>query len=111
MARLLRVKFSRLYQRHLREQRRFMVRVLAAATGVLCVLLVLTIWAVSAEITAVRRSEEADGLVHFLKENIGSDERLPAGVRSMIDEKIRGYYGTCEKSGKYRADSVPEIEG
>jgi hypothetical protein len=94
MARLLRVKFSRLYQRHLREQRVFLVRALAAATGALCALLVLAIWAVSAEVTAARRNDEAEGLVHFLAENIRNDERIPAGVRSMIDEKIRGYYET-----------------
>lgn len=91
IARLLRVKFSRLYQRHLREQRRFMVRALTAASGVLCVLLVLTIWAVSAEITAARRSVEAAGLARFLAEDIGNDERLPAGVRSIIEEKIKIY--------------------
>jgi len=62
MARLLRVKYSRLYQRHLREQRRFLTRALAAASAVLTVFLVLTAWAVGAEITAARRREEADGL-------------------------------------------------
>jgi hypothetical protein len=96
IARLLRVKFSRLYQRHLRRQRRFMVRALAASSGVLCLLLVLTVWAVLAEITAARRSDEAEGLARFLAEDIGSDERLPAEVRSMIDEKIRIYDKTRE---------------
>ena len=98
IARLLRVKFSRLYQRHLRRQRRFMIRALAAASGVLCLLLVLTVWAVLAEITAARRSEEAEGLARFLAEDIGSDERLPAEVRSMIDEKIRIYDRAREKA-------------
>jgi hypothetical protein len=97
IARLLRVKFSRLYQRHLRQQRRFMVRALAAASGVLCLLLVLTIWAVLAEITAARQSEEAEGLARFLVEDIGRDERLPADVRSMIDERIRIYDRAHEK--------------
>jgi hypothetical protein len=112
MARLLRVKFFRLYQRHLREQRRFMVRALAAATVVLSVLFVLTLWVVSAEITAARRSEESDGLVRFLTENIRDDERLPSGVRSMIDEKIRGYYEIHEKREKQGAVSpLEEVEG
>jgi hypothetical protein len=97
ISRLLRVKFSRLYQRHLRRQRRFMVRALAAASGALCLLLILTIWAVMAESAAARRSAEAEGLARFLAENIGSDERLPAEIRSMIDEKIRLYDRISEK--------------
>ncbi|MDR3322561.1 MAG: hypothetical protein LBS93_08930 [Synergistaceae bacterium] len=92
MARLLRVKFSRLYQRHLREQRRVLVRLLALASVVLSVLAVLASWAVSSEITAARRREEADGMARFLVEDMQNEEQLPAAVRSVIDEKVREYY-------------------
>ncbi|MDR2137692.1 MAG: hypothetical protein LBO68_05315 [Synergistaceae bacterium] len=91
MARLLRVKFSRLYQRHLRERRRFMVRALMAASVLLFVLSGLTGWAISREIEAVRRREEADGLARFLTEDMRSETRLPEKVRAMIDEKLRAY--------------------
>ncbi|MDR0355928.1 MAG: toll/interleukin-1 receptor domain-containing protein [Deltaproteobacteria bacterium] len=98
IARLLRVKFSRLYQGHLREQRRFMVRVLAAASGALVLLLVLAVWAVMAEITAVRRSWEAESLAHFLAEDFRYNERLPAEARQLIEEKIRNYEGVAAKT-------------
>jgi hypothetical protein len=90
IARLLRVKFSRLYQRHLREQRRFIIRTLAAASALLLVLAGLTVWAVSNEIEAARRQKEADGLARFLVEEMRNEPRLPKGVRVMIDEKIKG---------------------
>jgi hypothetical protein len=93
MARLLRVKFSRLYQRHLRERRRFMTRALAAASVLLAVLSGLTAWAVSKETEAARRREEADGLARFLIEETSGEPRLPRGVRVTIDEKVQEYYG------------------
>jgi hypothetical protein len=91
MARLLRVKFSRLYQHHLRERRRFMVRVLTAASILLFVVSGLTGWAVSKEIEAARRQKEADGLAYFLAEDMRGESRLPEKVRAMIDEKLLEY--------------------
>jgi hypothetical protein len=91
MARLLRVKFSTLYQRHLRERRRFLARTLTAALAVLVVLSGLTTWAVSREIKAARRQAEAEGLASFLAEEIGNDPRLPEGAREMIGEHVREY--------------------
>ena len=91
MARLLRVKFSRLYQRHLRERRRFLARALMAASMVLAVLSGLTVWAVSREIEASRRQEEADEVARFLVQEIRDDPRLPEGVRVMIGERIQQY--------------------
>ena len=57
MARLLRVKFSRLYQCHLRQRRRLLTRALLAACVVLALLSGLTAWAMSREIEADRRRE------------------------------------------------------
>jgi hypothetical protein len=91
MARLLRVKFSMLYQRHLRERRRFLARALTAALAVLVLLSGLTACAVSREIEAARRQAEADGLANFLFEEIRDDPRLPEGVREMIGEHVREY--------------------
>jgi hypothetical protein len=95
LARLLRVSFSRLYQRHLRERRRFMVHALAAASILLFLLSGLTGWAVSREMEASRRREEADGLARFLAEDIKNEPRLPESVRVMIDEKLREYREKC----------------
>ena len=96
MARLLRVKFTRLYQRHLREWRRFLALALLAASVVFVVLSGLTAWAVSREIEASRRQEEAGDLARFLVEEIRDDPRLPEGVRVMIDEEIQEYRGKCD---------------
>ena len=92
MARLLRVKFSRLYQRHLRERRRFLARALMAASMVFAVLFGLTCWAVSREIEAARRQKEADEMARFLVEEIRDDPRIPEGVRAMIGEKVQEYH-------------------
>jgi hypothetical protein len=51
----------------------------------------LTGWAVSREMEAARRREEADGLARFLAEDMRSESRLPEKVRAMIDEKLREY--------------------
>jgi hypothetical protein len=91
MARLLRVKFSRLYRRHLRERRRFLARALMAATLVFVLLSGLTGWAVLREIEGARRQAEADGLAIFLVEEIRDDPRIPEGVREMIGERVREY--------------------
>jgi hypothetical protein len=91
MARLLRVKFSRFYQRHLREKRRFLARALMAALAVLVVLSGLTAWAVSSEIKAARRQEEADGIARFLVEELRDDPRIPEEVRAMIGKKVLEY--------------------
>jgi hypothetical protein len=91
LARLLRVNFSRLYQRHLRERRRFMIHALGAALILLFLLSGLTGWAVSREMEAARRREEADSLARFLAEDIKNEPRLPESVRAMIDEKLREY--------------------
>jgi hypothetical protein len=91
MARLLRVKFSRLYQRHLRERRRFFARALMAASMILVLLSGLTVWAVSREIEAAMRQVEAEGLAYFLVEEIRDDARLPEGVRELIGERVLEY--------------------
>ena len=91
IARLLRMKFSRLYQRHLRERRGVIARALAAASVAAVLLLGLTAWAVSREIEAARRRDEAGGLARFLIEDFGNDQRLPLGIRTMIDKKTRDY--------------------
>jgi hypothetical protein len=91
MARLLRVKYSRLYQRHLRERRRFMVHALAAASILLFLMSGLTGWAVSREMEAAVRREEADGLARFLAEDMRNESRLPEKVRAVIDEKLQEY--------------------
>jgi hypothetical protein len=90
-ARLLRVRFSPLYQSCLRRRRRFLARALLAACVVLALLSGLTAWAVSREIEAVRRRAEADELARFLAEEIRDDPRIPEGVRSMIGEHVREY--------------------
>jgi hypothetical protein len=97
MARLLRVKFSSLYQRHLRERRRFLARALTAALAVLVLLSGLTCCAVSREIEAARRQAEAEGLAGFLADEMGNDLRLPEGVREMIGEHVRAYREYREK--------------
>ncbi|MDR3265032.1 MAG: hypothetical protein LBT15_03375 [Synergistaceae bacterium] len=91
IARLLRLKYSRLYQRHLREQRRFMVRILTAVSAILTVMAFLSVWAVRAEIAAKERREAADELARFLAVDMEAVPNLPAGVRSMIDEKVIEY--------------------
>ncbi|MDR1580171.1 MAG: hypothetical protein LBS35_07420 [Synergistaceae bacterium] len=91
IARLLRVKFSRLYQRHLRERREVIARVLAAASVAAVLLLGLTAWAVSREIEAARRRDEAGEIARFLIRDFGNDPRLPLGIRTMIDKKTRDY--------------------
>jgi hypothetical protein len=90
-ARLLRVNFSRLYQRRLRQRRRFLARALLAVCAVLALLSGLTAWAVSKEVEAARRRTEADELARFLVEEIRGDPRVPEGVRSMIGEHVREY--------------------
>ncbi|MDR1966042.1 MAG: hypothetical protein LBQ36_04980, partial [Synergistaceae bacterium] len=99
VARLLRVQYSRLYQRHLRERRRFIRRALAAASAVLAVMVVLASWALLAETEARERREAADGLVEFLTAATESEafENLPTDPRSVISEKIREHY---EKRGE-----------
>jgi hypothetical protein len=99
MARLLRVKFFRLYQRHLRERRRALARMLAAAAAVWAILSVLAGWAVIRETEASRRRDEADGLARFLIADMVDDPRLPLGARTMIDEKARKYREYREKRG------------
>ena len=91
VSRLLGVKYSRLYQLHLRERRRFIARAPAAAAALLVVTIALAAWAVSSEISSFRRREESDGLVRFLLKEMG-DENTPAGIRSMIDERAAEYY-------------------
>jgi hypothetical protein len=91
MARLLRVKFSRLYQRHLRERRRFLIRALAAASIVLALLSCLTGWALYREVEASRRRDEIEGLTRFIADEIKDDTRLPKGFRMTIGEKIQDY--------------------
>ena len=102
---MLRVKFTRLYQRHLRERRRFLARALLAASIVFVVLSGLTAWAVSREIEAARRQEEADDLARFLVEEIRDDQRLPEGVRATIGERVREY----ERNKKIRVLRVHQL--
>jgi hypothetical protein len=106
MARLLRLKFSRLYQHHLRERRCFMVHALTVASILLFVVSGLTGWAVSKEIETARRQKEADGLAYFLVEDMRGESRLPEKVRAMIDEKLRAYrerYPKHSNSGGQRS--------
>ena len=95
IARLLGVKYSQLYQRHLLERRRFIARALAAAAALLVLLIALAAWAVSAEISSARRREESDSLVKFLLEEMDDETgaETPAGIRSMIGKKAGEYYG------------------
>ena len=97
---LLGVKYSQLYQRHLIERRRFVVRALAGATALLVAVVALAAWAVSAEISSARRREESDSLARFLLEEMSdkSDSGMPAGIRSMIDKRLSEYY---ERRGIY----------
>jgi len=92
VSRLLGVKYSGLYQRHLVEQRRFIIRAVAVAAALLVLTTALAVWAVSAEISSARRREESDGLVRFLIEEISGDENTPAGIRLMIEERAAEYY-------------------
>ncbi|MDR1965401.1 MAG: toll/interleukin-1 receptor domain-containing protein [Synergistaceae bacterium] len=101
IARLLRVRYHRLYQRHLKERRRFLRRALAVVSAILAVMVVLTSLALMAETEAKERREAADGLVEFLAAEAESQafSNLPAGPRSVVSEKIREHY---EKRGEKR---------
>ena len=94
VARLLSVKYSQLYQRHLMEQRRFVVRALGAAAMLLVVTIALAAWAVGSEISSSRRREESDSLVKFLIEELDdkTGAGLHTGLRTMIDERVNEYY-------------------
>jgi hypothetical protein len=91
MARLLDVKFSLLYQRHLRERRRDAFRALAAAVGVFAVLSVLCGIAVVNETDAARRLREADKLATALVSEF-DDDRLPPETLTAVREKTRKYF-------------------
>ncbi|MDR3076967.1 MAG: hypothetical protein LBU26_06665 [Synergistaceae bacterium] len=92
MARLLGVKFSLLYQRHLREKRRFAVRALCAAAAVFAILSVLCGVAVINEADASKRLKEADALAMFLASEF-SDDRLPPETLAAIKEATRKHFG------------------
>jgi hypothetical protein len=92
LARLLGVKFSLLYQRHLREKRRFAVRALATAAALFAVLSFLCGAAIVNEADASKRLKAADALAVFLVSEF-DDERLPAETQAAIKEKTRDYFG------------------
>ena len=92
LARLLDVKFSRLYQRHLREKRRFLRRVLIAAVFTMAVLSALAGVAVVNEREASARMREADKLARYMASEL-SDDRLPQETLEAIDEHTRKYTG------------------
>lgn len=94
VARLLQVDFPKLYQRHLRAQRRFMLRV---ATGLACVLALvagLAAWAWYAEQRATEQRKEAEGLVRFMTFDLRDEafDYIPLRARQKIMDKVEQYY-------------------
>ena len=78
IARLLKVKFSRIYERHLRERRSALYRFLAGALLALALMIVLAFTAVSKQREASERRAEARLLLEFIDEKILAEPRLPA---------------------------------
>ena len=87
VARMLEVKYSRLYQRHLRERRRATRRALAAACAVFVLVAALAFKAVSTEMTSARRRNESESLARFLITELRGEENIPEEIRRGINEK------------------------
>lgn len=94
VARLLRVDFHALYQRHLRAQRRFMIKVAAGLTFVLALVAGLAVWAVNAERRATAQRKEAEELVRFMTFDLRDEafQYIPVKAREQITQKVEDYY-------------------
>ena len=94
LARLLNVDYTDLYRRHLRSQRRFMMRVLTGVLAVLMLLAGLTVWALLAEKRAETQRIEAEELVRFLVFDMEEEifDYVPLKTRVTISEKVQNYY-------------------
>ncbi len=94
VARLLRVDFHTLYQRHLRAQRRFMAKVASSLALVLALVAGLALWAVNAERRATAQRREAEELVRFMTFDMRDEafQYIPTKAREKITEKVEGYY-------------------
>lgn len=94
VARLLRVDFHTLYQRHLRAQRRFMAKVAAGLALGLALVAGLAIWAVNAERLAKAQRREAESLVKFMTFDMRNEafQYIPVTARETITQKVEEYY-------------------
>ncbi len=104
IARLLQVDYPLLYQRHLRAQRRFMLRLLGGALCMLALVSGLALWALDAERRASAQRDEAEALVEFLTFDLREQafDHIPARAREQIIRKVSDHY---EKwgAGSFRA--------
>lgn len=106
IARLLRVEYSDLYRRHLRAQRRLMIRALIVSFAILALVAGLAAWALVAERRAAEQREEAEGLIRFLVFDMGKEafDYIPLKARLIIADKIQAYHtrwGTAGALNRY----------
>jgi hypothetical protein len=94
VARLQRVEYAFLYQRHLRARRRSMIKALALAASVLAVVGGLAFWVLSAERQAVAERNQAEVLVEFLARDLSEDAftYIPQRTRKKITDRLDDYY-------------------
>ncbi len=94
VARLLRVDYHTLYQRHLRAQRRFMMRALFAVAAVLVAVTGLALWALDAEQRATAQRREAENLVRFMTFDMRDEafNYIPLKAREAITRRVEKYY-------------------
>ena len=116
VARLLEVDYATLYQRHLRAQKHFYAKMAAGALGVIISLLLLLVWAVSAEQRAtvqrikaeqaeqlaVAQRKEAESLVKFLTFDLRDEAfaHIPLKAQQKIMETVEAYYS------KWKSESL-----
>ncbi len=106
IARLLRVDYADLYRRHVRAERRFMLRTLVASFAVLALMAGLAVWALLAERKVAEQRREAEGLVRFLVFDMAEEafDYIPIRARVRIAEKVQEYYdkwGTWDAGSRY----------
>lgn len=94
VARLLGVDFPHLYQRHLRVQRRFVLRVASGLACTLALVAGLAVWALRAERQATAQRREAEGLISFLTIDLHAESAkyMPMRAQRKIVEKVQSYY-------------------